>query len=328
MKRKNLHTGYTARSSRRTAKRTYRTPLPVRHVMFLALLFVFSGLLTYGSIRLFSYIKEAQQARQVEDAIRQVYYAVTDAPAQTAALPAAAETAAPAPSADLPAPTSNPDLLPSQGYPGNPYAIVTSRFREMQKLNDDIIGWLSADDLIDQAVVQRDNAYYLDRDYLGNQNSNGAIFLDEHCDLSTRPYTYLLYGHNMKTGAMFGSLRNYENVSYLASYPFITFDTAYETGRYVVFAAGTVSTDKNSWRYLDLTRLCSPLVSLRSQAIRRLKELSVFDCPLDVRPDDQLLLLITCVDDDSDRRAVAARRIRNNESDASLLDVISHTHVK
>ncbi|MBE5776542.1 MAG: class B sortase [Clostridiales bacterium] len=328
MKSKDPGRGYSAHSSRRRAKRTYRTPLPGRHVVFLVLLFIFSGLLAYGSIRLFTYIREAQQARQVADAIRQAYYAVTDAPAQTAALPASTETAAPAPAADIPAPTTNPDLLPARGYPGNPYTIVTSRFREIQKLNDDIIGWLSADDLIDQAVVQRDNAYYLDRDYLGNQNSNGAIFLDEHCDLSTRPYTYLLYGHNMKTGTMFGSLRNYENVTYLTSYPFITFDTAYETGRYAVFAAGTVSTDKSSWQYLDLTRLCSPLASLRSQAIRRLKELSVFDCPLDVRPDDQLLLLITCVEDDSDRRVVAARRIRNNESDASLLDVISHTHVK
>lgn len=59
---------------------------------------------------------------------------------------------------------------------------------------------------------------------------NGAIFLDESCDLSTRPYTLMLYGHNMKSGAMFGNLRNYENLTYYKNNPFIKFDTAYEDG--------------------------------------------------------------------------------------------------
>lgn len=57
-------------------------------------------------------------------------------------------------------------------------------------------------------MVQRDNTYYLNRDYLGYHNDNGAIFLDMGCDLTGNPKALILYGHNMKTGAMFGNLRN------------------------------------------------------------------------------------------------------------------------
>ncbi len=70
--------------------------------------------------------------------------------------------------------------------------------------------------LLDEPVMQRDETYYMDHDLLGKPNVNGALFLDSGISLKTRPYSLVIYGHNMKTGAMFGCLRNYEN---LAFYP-------------------------------------------------------------------------------------------------------------
>ena len=317
---------YAPRSKRRRKTRTYKTPLPTKQLLFLVALFVFSALFAFGAFRLFSYIKEGVASRRAAEAIRQVYYATTKEPAPTEAIGQFTATPAPSPAADEA--TADPDILPQMRYPGNPYAIVTSRFRELRKTNEDIIGWLTVADQLDQAVVLKDNSAYLTTDYMGNANKNGAIFLDENCDVTSRPYTYVLYGHNMKSGAMFGSLREYEDLSCLTQYPFITFDTAYEAGRYVVFAVGTVSTDPDSWQYLDLTRLCAPMRSLRDEAIRKLKALSVFDCPLEVRDDDQVLVLMTCSDGSDERRVVAARRIRNNESDATLQSILSRTRTK
>ena len=108
----------------------------------------------------------------------------------------------------------NTDLLPVVYYPGNASARVRDRFSSLQRQNKDIIGWVRIDELLDEPVVQRDNTFYLTRDYRGYHNVNGAIFLDENCGLKTRPYTLTIYGHNMKTGAMFGGLRNYENINY------------------------------------------------------------------------------------------------------------------
>ena len=210
-------------------------------------------------------------------------------------------------------------------YPYNPYAIISDRFVALQRQNKDIIGWLAIDDILDEAVVQRDNEYYLNRDYRGYHNDNGAIFLDQNCTLSTRPYTYLLYGHNMKSGLMFGVLRNYEDITFYRNTPFITFDTLYEDGRYVIFAVSNVSTDPKSWRYVDFANLQSSVIADRQTALQALIYCSKYACTIDVRPQDQLLLLITCVGDDTDRRVVAARRIREDETEESLKKLVRKT---
>lgn len=212
--------------------------------------------------------------------------------------------------------------------PGNYYANISAVFRKSAGQNKDIIGWLTIDDLIDEAVVQRDNEYYLDRDYRGYHNVNGAIFLDESCDLSTRPYTLMLYGHNMKTGAMFGNLRNYENLTYYKNNPFITFDTAYEDGRYVIFAVCNVSINPSSWRYVDFTKLCSNVISWREEALNSLIRRSVYSSGIEVSADDQLLLLITCVADDTERRVIVARRIRDGETEDELNKLVRKTTKK
>ena len=205
---------------------------------------------------------------------------------------------------------------------------MSSRFQKLRRQNEDIIGWLTINDQVDEPVVQRNNTYYLDRDYKGYHNKNGAIFLDEVIDLRTRPYTLMLYGHNMKSGLMFGCLRNYENTTFYRKIPFISFDTAYEEGRYVIFAVGTISTDAKNWRFVNFAHLMATTVSLRTQAIASLNRFSVYNGQIDVRPEDQLLLLITCVDDKDDRRVVAARRIREGESEDELLALVKRTRLK
>ena len=215
------------------------------------------------------------------------------------------------------------DLLQFKPAAGDPDSNPT--LQELQAINPDVCGWLTIDEMIDEAVVQRDNAYYLNRDYRGYHNVNGAIFLEETCDLSTRPYTLMLYGHNMKTGAMFGSLRNYENMTYYRNNPFITFDTAYEDGRYVIFAVSTVSLDRLDDRYVDFAKLNADWIDQRSEALDALMSCSLYRTAPDVTPQDQLLLLITCVDDDEERRVVAARRLRPDETEESLAKAIEAT---
>ena len=64
-------------------------------------------------------------------------------------------------------------------------------------------------------------------------------------------------GSNMKTGAMFGNLRNYENLHYYKNNPFIAFDTAYEDGSYVIFSVATIDVTPGGLRYVDLAALSS-----------------------------------------------------------------------
>jgi len=265
-------------------------------------------------------------ARDASDALRAAYYDTADdavdAPASAPAVPTASPTMAPAPEASA-TPTQTPAIssqnLPAVKYPDNPWYLVQDKFDKVRRQNSDIIGWLTIDGLLDEAVVQRDNAYYLRRDYRGYHNTNGALFLEEDCDLRTRPYTLMIYGHNMKTGAMFGCLRNYENLTFYQNNPLITFDSIYEDGRYVIFSVATVSLAYGDWNYLSVFDLTSDIIPSREREIARLQSQSLYSSPVDVRADDQLLLLVTCVDDEDERRIVAARRIRPDESEDAII---------
>lgn len=329
----------------------FPTPESRRKRMLVTLLGAVLGVVFFFSaVNLISYGFEYVQHQISADELRQVYYAEAEADTHTTSQPTGTPSAEPA-AAPTSTPTATPagldvfqggdesllDLmptvtpqarLPKMSYPGNSYAIASSRFQKLRRQNEDIIGWLTISDLVDEAVVQRDNTYYLDRDYKGYHNKNGAIFLDEVIDLRTRPYTLMLYGHNMKSGLMFGGLRNFENPTYYRRSPFITFDTAYEDGRYVIFAVGTISTDAKNWRYVNFAHLLSSSISLRTQAIASLNRFSVYNGQIDVQPEDQLLILVTCVEAVEDRRIVAARRIREGESEDELLALVKKTRLK
>ncbi len=312
------------------------------HVVTLLLI----GVFLFSAGNLLSYGMEYLSARHLSDDLRETYHAEKEQERLSSPSPSAAPevtplatithfmtppwtnevTATPQPD---PSPTATPIArLASMPYPNNPYTIMSSRFSKLRRQNEDIIGWLTVTGVVDEPVVQRDNQYYLRRDYKGYHNNNGAIFLDEATTLRTRPYTLMLYGHNMKSGLMFGKLRNYENTSYYQDNAFITFDTIYEDGRYVIFAVGTVSTDPKNWRYVNWSHLNSTVVANRESAIASLLRFSVYGKYIDVQADDQILLLITCVDDPAERRVVAARRIRADETEAELQKLVQKTRKK
>ena len=307
------------------------------------LLAVLAIIFAASLIQLVSYAADYFSAKRAEKELRELYYAYANQPTPSPSpspAPQLSFTSSPAPSV-APVPTVPPlslitavpfqdssSQLPLVKYPTNARATVSSRFQKIQRQNQDIIGWLTIPNLLDQAVVQRDNSYYLRRDYRGYHNTNGAIFLDESCDLKTRPYTLTLYGHNMKTGAMFGCLRNYENLYFYQQNPFITFDTAYEDGKYVIFAVATISLEQYDRQFIHFARLNSRQSAWRQEELDRLQKLSLISTRLDVRPDDQLLLLVTCVDDDTERRVVAARRIRDGESESELQALVNKAKLK
>ena len=286
----------------------------------------------FGLVKLIGYGAQLLSSRRTAEDLREVYYAdptfepipVTEVPTQTPA-PTPEETPAVMPTVTA-APTPSPiPRLPSAGYPNNPKLTVSSRFKALRKESKYIVGWLSIHRMLDEAVMQRDNVYYMDHDALGNQNVNGALFLDSGISLKERPYTYIIYGHNMKSGAMFGSLRNYENSAFYHNDPFITFDTMYETGRYVIFAVGSVSTEEHGRNYVDFYALRSASIPERQAAMDALISASVHTCVIDVQADDQLLVLVTCVEKDEERRVVVARRVRDGEDEATLKKTVERS---
>ena len=142
--------------------------------------------------------------------------------------------------------------------------------------------------------------------------------MDEGTSLLTRPYTILVYGHNMKSGAMFGNLRKYEEFSYCYQHRVFQFDTLYEEGQYAIFAVETISLTPGKGKYVNLIDLESTDRETRRNALQALENHSLHNAMLDVNEEDQILLLVTCTGDDDERLIVAARRLRDGEREDHL----------
>ena len=293
---------------------------------------VFAVMLLVGLVNLIGYGIAKLSSRQTSNELQAIYHgAPTDEPIVVTPEPTPTVSLSPEPTITAlptvtPAPTQSPiPSLEKTSYPNNADLQISNRLKALQRESKYIVGYLTIDYMLEEAVMQRNDVFYLDHDVLGKRNVNGALFLDSSISLKTRPYTYIIYGHNMKSGAMFGKLRNYENSAFYHNDPFITFDTMYEMGRYVIFAVGTVSTEERDKNYLDFYAIRSANIQERQKAIDALLAASVHTSVIDVKLDDQLLLLVTCVDKDQERRVVAARRIRDDEEESTLKKFVQNS---
>lgn len=291
-------------------------------------------LMVYSGWQLVSYATQWGRSRAISREMQEAYnegpqspetenqFEISPAALTEAPTPTPTPTAAPtqAVSSVLPAEATEVPMLTPRPYPGNPMLLTSTRIQRLQRSNKDIIGYLSIDGLVNEAVVQRDNSYYLRRDSLGYHNVNGAIFLDENISLHTRPYTLILYGHNMKTGTMFGCFHKFENMSYYKSHPFLSFDTKYEDGRYVIFALSRINLQEGRALYVPFSNLAfTGDPDERQSIIDLLRRRSSFSTGVDVQTDDQLLLMVTCIGNDDERNILIARRLRDGETEESLL---------
>ena len=195
--------------------------------------------------------------------------------------------------------------------------------RQYQAMNEDTVGVITIrDSILCHPLMQspaRGESYYLSHDLEHNHNFHGVPFLTLASDLARESGNNIIYGHNMKTGAMFGSLHKYEQTAYCNKHRFIQFDTLYEEGQYAIFAVATIRLTPGTAGYVSLTDLRSDRRETRRKALNALTSVSVYNNILDVNEEDQLLLLITCVGDDDQRLIVAARRLRENESPDNLI---------
>ena len=115
-------------------------------------------------------------------------------------------------------------------------------FEALQAENPDIYGWLEVPNTdISYPLLQSatDDTFYLDHDRDGNSNVNGSLFT-EHAwngtDFTDRVTP--IYGHHMKSGAMFGNLQQIysDEETYNASKEVIVYLPEREI-HYTVFAA-------------------------------------------------------------------------------------------
>lgn len=184
-------------------------------------------------------------------------------------------------------------------------------FGELLAQNGDFRGLLSFGADHSLYVCQgSDNLFYMNHQFDKTENPAGMIFMDYRNVLSPRSDNLILYGHNMRNGSRFGTLKRYTQADYLLANPIFRFADLYETRDYIPFAIfhTTVLTDHASYFAFDQTDFSDKAAF--DDYVRAVKERSVLELPVDVQYGDKLLTLATCSSEQERGRLVIVCKAR------------------
>lgn len=188
---------------------------------------------------------------------------------------------------------------------------VLPQYQELYRQNPDMVGWLTVKAAgIDYPVMQTpgDNEYYLRRGFDRLYALSGSLFLDEQCRLYDPPTAnWIIYGHNMFDGSMFGALGQFTDVSFYEEHPTFSFDTLYEEMEWQIVMVLRTTVGEDDLPYYTFFDATTPEEwQARYDAMM---ERRLFDSGVTAQYGDQLLTLSTCGQDMQDRIAVIAKRI-------------------
>ena len=118
------------------------------------------------------------------------------------------------------------------------------KYAKLIEQNSDMAGYIYLTDEYQYPILQnrQNQNFYLDHDFYGNSNKNGSIFANVNTQLDSDISLDLLYGHNMRSGQMFGSIKNYiRDKHYLEQHSTIQIDSLDKEYLYKVVGVFQVS---------------------------------------------------------------------------------------
>ncbi|MBQ2286079.1 MAG: class B sortase [Clostridia bacterium] len=222
--------------------------------------------------------------------------------------------------------SGNTDKLRSQAYGSSDtvpektsdYVEPPVDFVKLKKINPDIYAWINIPGtVIDYPIVRNadDNAYYLTHTVENKKSAYGAIYTEDYNDMDFADFNTVIYGHNMKNGTMFGSLKKYRNKSFFDENREINVYMPGRIMKYRIFAAH-ITDDRHILLSYDFKN-----ESVRNEYISDIfsnKNMSsLFDQEIPLTADDRIITLSTCTGKTEERYLVQGVLIYDNRKQSS-----------
>lgn len=190
---------------------------------------------------------------------------------------------------------------------------ILPQYKKLVLENPDFAGWLTiAGTAVDYPVMHRpdDNDFYLFHNFDGKDDVNGLLVLDKRCAVDGTDDNVLIHGHNMKSGFMFGALKNYKSEDYYKAHPTVKFNSLYQENTYDIIAVFLSSVDEtqDDFRYYDFINIYNEAEF--DAYINGIKAKSLYDIPYTAMYGDHLITLSTCDYTKRDGRLVVVGRKR------------------
>ena len=172
------------------------------------------------------------------------------------------------------------------------YTKYNQIFEELSNINNETVGWLTVNNTkVNYPVVQHtDNDYYLKKDFNKKTNSYGWIFMDYRNNIYNLSNNTILWGHNSRTGLMFGTLRYVTNESWYKNpdNQIITFNTKVKNMKWKIFSIYKIPVT-NDYLYANFGDLYE-----YQKFLDMIRGRSMYDFGVNVSKNDHILTLSTC----------------------------------
>lgn len=193
-------------------------------------------------------------------------------------------------------------------------------FDRLRKKNPDVAGWLRVDGTkIDYPVMQAgkdDPEYYLHHNIKREHAASGALFAAANCDMAKPSDSVVVFGHHMKAGTMFGTLKKFESKDFAMKPGRIHLYTRRGWERYDVVAVYKVSVSPGQtapFNYHGVADFGSG--GEFDGYMENVRKRQLFDTGVTATYGDKLLSLSTCeYSQRGGRLVVVARRITSDRT--------------
>lgn len=189
---------------------------------------------------------------------------------------------------------------------------ILEKYAALYEKNKDLVGWLSIEDMkIDYPVMQNeDDEFYLHHDFYGEDSKYGCLYVRKKADLEAGT-NFIIYGHNMKDGSMFGDLDLYLEEDFYREHPVISFNTLDEERSYEIVAAfcsQVYDEEDDVFKYYRFYE--ADTREEFDNFYDNIKALSLYDTGVEAAFGDTFLTLSTCAYHVTDGRfVVVAKRV-------------------
>ena len=184
-----------------------------------------------------------------------------------------------------------PETSPQPELTENPY-------KDYFLQNEDMAAWLYVDGTrMDYPVMwtPRDEEYYLLKDFEGNYDKNGCLILDTDSSLDPVTTNLIIHGHNMRSGAMFGDLMDYEDEEFARDHAVMLLYTPEGIRTYEVLAAFYSQVYKKTDEVFKFYKFFQADTQEEfDDFYDNIRELSLYDTGVTAEFGDRFLTLSTC----------------------------------
>ena len=149
-----------------------------------------------------------------------------------------------------------------------------------------------------------DNEFYLHHTYKKESIFAGSIFVDCKNSKDFSDQNTIVYGHNMKNGSMFGTLKNYKLQETVDKSPYFWIITKKDAYKYKIFSIYTANVDGDTY-----TLIKGPGKETVEYANNMKAKSNIDMGEFDFKETDKIVTLSTCTGDTATRFVVQGVRV-------------------